>query len=414
MRLSSRLRANAALLACLALTGLAVAGCGGGAKGSTSGTPVSAVSATPPATGCGSFTLPPLRDDSGVLAKLPAEYRRNYRGLHVLPSKWSAWKPSHPGPYKVQIVWSGLVNSFITDLQNDIKSGLEKSGLTSDVRVTNTADNIDTAAQIQQLQAAIRRNPDLIILLPLQPDAFTSSVEQAGARGIPVISVINTINSPYSVNVDINSYLNTALTSSILARSLGGKGTVLTVGGYPGTTPSEHGLAGVDAVLKHCPGMKKIGAVSGLFTNAPAKSAVTQFLATHPGPVDMAVQVGGMGPGVLSAFKGVRRPMPALADIGASNGTLGYWLKNQSTFRSAAVGQSAGGTAAGVVDVATRLLKGRGPRVNTMIPPVTLITTKNLKDWAKPSYTLDTPGVADGPPDFRLFPDRYLDPLFTH
>src|SRR5262249_37194550 len=142
-----------------------------------------------------------------------------------------------------------------------------------------------------------------------------------------VISVINTIDSPYSVNVDINSYLNGALTSSILARSLKGKGSVLTVAGYPGTTPREHGLAGINAVLKHCPGMKKVGAVTGLFTNAPAKSAVTQFLATHPEPVNMAVQVGGMGPGVLSAFKGVGRPMPALGDIGASNGTLGYWRK---------------------------------------------------------------------------------------
>src|SRR5262249_10646931 len=169
MRVSNPPRAT--LLACLVVTGLAVAGCGSSGS-STSGTPVSAVSTTPPATGCGSFSLPPLRDDSCVLAKLPAKYRENYRGLHVLPSKWSAGQPSRPGPYKVQIVWPGLVNSFITDLQNDIKPGLEKSGLPSSVEVTNTADNIDTAAQIQQMQAAIRRNPDLIVLLPLQPDAF--------------------------------------------------------------------------------------------------------------------------------------------------------------------------------------------------------------------------------------------------
>src|SRR5262249_28054554 len=179
------------------------------------------------------------------------------------------------------------------------------------VEVTNTADNIDTAAQIQQMQAAIRRNPDLIVLLPLQPDAFKSSVEQAGARGIPGISVIKTIDSPYSVNVDINSYLNGALTSSILARSLKGKGSVLTVAGYPGTTPSEHGLAGIDAVLKHCPGMKKVGAVTGLFTNAPAKSAVTQFLATHPEPGNKAGQGGREGPGRRGPLQRGGRPPPA-------------------------------------------------------------------------------------------------------
>src|SRR4051794_34057047 len=110
-RLLNRLAAGA-----LAVAGaIALSACGASAPKpagtTTQGGQAQQVSATPPASGCGSFAGKPPKDPDGVLASLPKAHQD---ALNLWPeirkSAWAGWKPSHGPPYRVGIVTAGAGN----------------------------------------------------------------------------------------------------------------------------------------------------------------------------------------------------------------------------------------------------------------------------------------------------------------
>src|SRR5262249_40478240 len=260
------------------------------------------------------------------------------------------------------------VNEFIGDVQKELTAKLKASGKVGDVKAVNTGNNLDIPQQLQQMQTMIRERPDLIITAPLQPEAFKPVIQQAGKAGIPVVTFLGAVDSPYAINIDANSYLAAATTTSVLARSVGQKGDVITIQGYPGTTVNNDALRGVSDVVKGCPNMKLAGTAIGAFVNGTAKGEVTKLLATHPAPIAGAVEVGGMAPGVIQAFQSVGRPVPVIADIGASKGSLAYWKQHRPAYHGVGTGQSAPASADAVADVALRVLDGQEPKVNSLIP----------------------------------------------
>jgi hypothetical protein len=61
--------------------------------------------------------------------------------------------------------------------------------------------------------------------------------------------------------------------------------------------------------------------------------------------------------------------------------------------------------------VALRTLAGKGPKINTFLPPAPLITDANLSQWSDPGWKFDDLSLAPGPRDSFLS-ERYLDGLF--
>jgi hypothetical protein len=59
------------------------------------------------------------------------------------------------------------------------------------------------------------------------------------------------------------------------------------------------------------------------------------------------------------------------------------------------------------------MLAGRGVKTSVFTAPYIPITTKNLDDWAKPGWNLNTAGIADGPSDAFIMPEAYISSLFT-
>ena len=53
-------------------------------------------------------------------------------------------------------------------------------------------------------------------------------------------------------------------------------------GGVPGLTTDEYGYNAQKAVLEECPNINVVGEVVGNYIPAVAKSAVLQFLTSHP------------------------------------------------------------------------------------------------------------------------------------
>ena len=68
------------------------------------------------------------------------------------------------------------------------------------------------------------------------------------------------------------------------------------------------------------------------------KAQTLQFLSSHPGAVDGAVQVGGMATGIIQAFQQTGRKVPPIADSGATPGALAYWNENKDDYEGVALG----------------------------------------------------------------------------
>jgi ABC-type sugar transport system substrate-binding protein len=236
--------------------------------------------------------------------------------------------------------------------------------------------------------------------------------ESARKAGIPVVSFFGVIDTAAAVNLTINPYLNSAEPMAHIAKTLQGKGNVLVVRGAPTQQTDVAGYLGVQAVLSRCPDLRVVGSVVGGFVNSVAKSEVLKFLSSHPGKIDVVYDGGTMAQGVISAFQQLGRPLPAVTNLGGQQGALSYWLKNKGSFNSAGTAVGAANGSRAWLNVALRLLEGKGPTMNNIIIRAPLITEANLAQWTTGSYAFDDLTSAEGPPN-SLAPNALLDHWFT-
>jgi ribose transport system substrate-binding protein len=370
----------------------------------------------PPASGCGSFEAQFPPDPEGALKELDAAHRETYRGfgvypkspIEVLKSPWSNWKPSHAAPYKVAIVWGSKNNASQIDAVNLMEKELNEAGITTSVSTTN---GFDPTQAVQNLQAAIREHPDLIIAEAQVPEAFLPVIDDAAKEGIPTITAQGAVATANAVNIEPNFFLAGAVSMSAASRLMGEEGEALYVHGIAGTGPDVQAQNGWEAVLKNCSGMKVAGEIEGQYDPSIAKSETLKFLATHPQEIGAVVQPGAMSVGIVEAFEQSGRPTPIVPDFGTiEKGLIGYAQQNPSEFVYLATSYTPAANAGSAVDVARRMLAGQGVKLNMLVGEMPLITPFNVEELADPSWTLQTPGTVTGTQE--PFTPKYLEAFF--
>jgi ribose transport system substrate-binding protein len=401
---------------CLAALTCGLTACGGSVQssGSAAGATTADVPVAPPTSGCGSFTAPAVKDPDGVVAALPADLRSLYAGYPytVARSAWADWKPKHDPPYTVGVQWAQLSTDFQVQVSKGVVDALKRNPDIGDVLFQSTGSNLDVGQQLAQMRAMLLKNPDLIILEELQPNAFEGVIEQAGKRGIPVIVPVDSIPSKYAVNVNYNVWKQPAASASVLVRQIGGQGNVLQVRSIPGVGADEAAADAYKEILSHCPGIKAVGTVYGNFVVATAKSETLKFLATHPQPIAGVLQTAVMAPGILSAFAQSGRPVPPVQDVTMMKASSAYWLQHEPEYQGVGMGFGVTDFAQTVADIAGRMLAGDGMTTTDVVGDAPVVTDANLKDWSDPAWTDQTPGVAPGPPGSYLKPGQ-LDAFFA-
>jgi len=402
-------------LVSLAAAAALLAACGASSSGGGSGAVApKSVEAAPPASGCGSYEASLPKDPDGLVAALPPKLKALYKGYPtpIRKSVWSGWKPKHDPPYHVGIQWAQVNNDFQRNVTETLKADLEKDPDVGKVTFQSTGNNIDVVAELQQLESLIRSKPDIIVLQELQPKAFVSSINKAGKAGIPVIVAIDSIpETKYAVNLQYNTFNAPASVASMTVRQMGGKGNVLMAHAIPGIGVDTEAFRGFDAILKNCPNIKKAeGAVYGNFVNAIGKSETLKYLATHPEKIDGVLSTAAITSGMMSAFEQTGRPVPPIADTGASKASLAFWRDNFDSYRGSAgivPEVNIGSSLAGVVK---RMLTGNGVEFSDIVGDIPLVTDSNLDDWVEDSWTFQTPGDPPGPTGFLTESD--LDQFF--
>ena len=119
-----------------------------------------------------------------------------------------------------------------------------------------------------------------------------------------------------------------------------------------------------------------------------------------------------MGVGIRNAFEESGMEVPPIADDGSSHGFSSWALANPdypyfgTTTPSVRTGEA-------VVDVALRILKGEGPKINQIVEPSVIVSRENLAKVADPSWDHnDLTDLAGAPEDY--LPTDRLNEFFAN
>lgn len=366
---------------------------------------------------CGEKPDTPVEDPEGVVASLPESTQKLYSGYPgpIRKSPWATFKGT-PGPWKIGLSNLAVNSAFETNLINGLEKAFEQAkeeGLVTgslEKAILPDESTETPAQQIAGFQAMVRNGVQGVIMTPLSGEAIAPAITAAGKEGVPTVILGNTSPSNYAI---ADNPLNIAGGTAATIKAMGGKGDVLIVRGLAGAPAETYGYKQIKAEVEACPEMHIIGEVNGNWNNATAKTAVQQFLASHPEEINGVLQNGIMGQGTIQAFEQVGRTVPPVSMVGGQAGDLAYFAEHLSE------GYNTGGSAYNgeqqayaAMRVLLNTLGGKEPKVTDIPIEATVVTNKNVKEFVPPGAELNTIGDPLG--NVKTFsPQSYLNQFFN-
>jgi ribose transport system substrate-binding protein len=353
----------------------------------------------------------------GYVKGLPASLKSLYTNSEDIlgPSAYSKWKPVKT-PWTLCFNNSYLGNTWraaaLTEF-NKLAKQYKAAGLVTKYLSTNS--NLSLPTQIQQMDALIHVDHcSGIITIPTGTSGMNSVIKQAYLAGIPVVDDLGPTSSPYAENFDENWYTSAVAQAQFLVKAIHGKGNLLDVVGIAGETIDVEYQAALKSVLSHYPNVHIIGQATGQVTDSVAQSAVLQFLSTHPQTINAVFQEGGMGAGILAAFKQEGRAYPALNFVG-SGSTISLLHDAIAAGKKVQFfGQTdpPGWTMEQSFLILVRILEGQHPSNITIFYPPPTITAANINKWWTPKLSATTT-IWPEPPSNPL-PTNVMNGFFTN
>ena len=122
--------------------------------------------------------------------------------------------------------------------------------------VTDAQDN--PTKQIADIEDLLNQGVDLLIVSPTAEDALDAIVGRAMKQGVPVVLVDRNVKSPgnYVSYVPSSAAACGRIEALWMAEKLGGKGSIVMLGGIPGVSVAETRIAAFKEVLANFPDIK--------------------------------------------------------------------------------------------------------------------------------------------------------------
>lgn len=286
------------------------------------------------------------------------------------------------GPYTIgyDIYFAG--NGWSVQLADEFKAEVKKHP--NEIKqVDYTESNGDINTQISNIKSLIAKHVDAIIITPNSPTALIPVVKEAENKGIDVILLGATLNSPdYTSLVTVDDTDFGKVGAQWLVKQLNGKGNIIALNGLAGISVSDDRWKGAESVFKQYPGIHVIASANADWDYAKGKTAVTNMLAAHPEKIDGVWSQGGaMTMGAIEAFQAAHRPLVPMTGED-NNGFLKMWqtLEPQG-FKAVGVSKPTW-LSAEALDTTLNILEGKPyKKDNVLQPPV--ITNTDLSKYVK-------------------------------
>lgn len=298
-------------------------------------------------------------------------------------SAYRDFKAKNPPPWTIGYASSYAGNTWRAEvmkrLQDEIIPRWQKLGLIKEVKIKQS--NLSDAMQSQQMRELVDEGVDAIIVCCSNPTALNQTVEYAYQKGVPVVSGIGYLTSPYAVNSSANLAVTGNMMGEWMAKEIGGKGNVLVVAGIPGAPASDTQSSGVLKALEKHPDITIVGQVAGMWTDEVAQSEIGKWLATYTGELNGIIVQSGSEIGAVRALKQSGRPMVPIT-VGGELGALCTWRKSPKWISGAIQAWPPGDDFELAWNIMMRTLQGQGPKVQS------ILVTPRMIDFATLQTTL--------------------------
>ncbi|HTJ89153.1 MAG TPA: sugar ABC transporter substrate-binding protein [Acidocella sp.] len=184
--------------------------------------------------------------------------------------------------FKIFLSMSYIGNDWQAEAENMVKAMAASKAYADRVDLKVQVAGPDAQRQIQQINAMVQQGAQAIIVYPISPTALNQVIQHACARHIVVFAYDAAVTAPCAYNVHIDQTEAGTVTAEGLVKLLGGKGNVVMVTGVPGTSVDTERTAAAKAVFAKYPGIHIIASAPGMWSQAVARTVLTQILTTHP------------------------------------------------------------------------------------------------------------------------------------
>ncbi len=183
--------------------------------------------------------------------------------------------------YKVFVSVGFEGNTWMDAAQNLISAMAKTKAYKDRAELNMQSARGDIQTQIQQVNAMMQGDADIIILWPNSRTALNRSIRQACERGIIVMTFDASVTEPCAYHIGLDQTWAGAGPAEYLAEQLGGKGSIIVMGGYPGHYIDHARTDGAMEVFSQYPEISILVHAYSNWNNAHARQELTKIVATH-------------------------------------------------------------------------------------------------------------------------------------
>jgi len=189
---------------------------------------------------------------------------------------WAAGKP-----YTIAV----LVKDSISPGWRMLLDGAKKEGAQQGVKVIEYAplqvQNLEE--QVRQMEDAIQKKVDAIVVAPINPQGIIPAIEKANAAKIPVItSNSRAYGGRIETFVGVENYDGANKLGEYMIKKVGGKGNVILIEGNPAGQTNQDRVKGFREAIAANANMKLLAQQPAMFRRDQAMNVMENLLQSHP------------------------------------------------------------------------------------------------------------------------------------
>jgi ribose transport system substrate-binding protein len=254
----------------------------------------------------------------------------------------------------------------------------------------------DADSQAQQIEQAIAKKPDVLVVLPQDGAALTPVAQKAEKAGIPVVNIDRLFTAPDAATATIlgDNYQIGVLAANYIADQLKCKGNVVEIQGLAGISVTEDRTKGfTDTIKKKCPqgGLKVVASQPGDFNPDKGLTVMENILQAQSDIDAVYTHDDDMAQGVVQAIRNAgREDEMFLTGVGGSQDAMKQ-IEEGGLYRATFLYNP--NMAASAVNMARLIGLGQGfselvpPEVpRQVVVPAAVVTKDNVADYEQYAF----------------------------
>jgi ribose transport system substrate-binding protein len=254
----------------------------------------------------------------------------------------------------------------------------------------------DADSQAQQIEQAIAKKPDVLVVLPQDGAALTPVAQKAERAGIPVVNIDRLFTAPDAATATVlgDNYQIGVLAANYIADELKCQGNVVEIQGLAGISVTTDRTKGFnDTLRKKCPGggIRVVASQPGDFNPDKGLTVMENILQAQQDIDAVYTHDDDMAQGVVQAIRNANRADDMfLTGVGGSQDAMKQ-IKEGGLYRATFLyNPNMAGTA---VNMARLIALGQGfaelvpPEVpRQVIVPAAVVTQDNVDEYEKYAF----------------------------